>query len=123
MPDDERDSLFDVLRDGAALTGLAGPGPVKVLAVDRLTNDSASVAYRTEDGVLAEKIVFADMLPNLRAVKPGNAFSFDADPGSFLLAAEARRMRLVHLFDPLAALGTSDIDPLPHQLRDHATRR
>lgn len=26
-------------------------------------------------------------------------------------------MRLAHLFDPLAALGTSDVDPLPHQLR------
>jgi hypothetical protein len=117
MPDDEQDSLFSVLREGAQLTGLAGSGPVKVLSVDRLTDDSASVAYRTEDGVLAEKIVFADMLPILRVVKPGSAFSFDADPDSFLLAAEARRMRLAHLFDPLAALGTSDVDPLPHQLR------
>ena len=117
MPDDERSSLFSVLREGAQLTGLAGPGPVKILSVDRLTDDSASVAYRTEVGVLAEKIVFADMLPNLRAVKPGSAFSFDADPDSFLLAAEARRMRLAHLFDPLAALGTSEVDPLPHQLR------
>lgn len=26
-------------------------------------------------------------------------------------------MRLAHLFDPQAALGTSDVDPLPHQLR------
>ena len=117
MLDDEESSLFSVLREGSQLTGLAGSGPVKVLSVDRLTNDSASVAYRTEDGVLAEKIVFADTLPNLRVVKPGSAFSFDAAPDSFLLAAEARRMRLAYLFDPLAALGTSDVDPLPHQLR------
>ena len=26
-------------------------------------------------------------------------------------------MRLAHLFDPQAELGTSDVDPLPHQLR------
>lgn len=110
-------SLFSVVTVGASVAGLAGPGPVKVLSVDRLTDDSASVAYRTEDGGLAEKIVFADMLPHLRAVAPGSAFTFDAEPSAFLLAAEARRMRLAHLFDPLTALGTSNVDPLPHQLR------
>lgn len=110
-------SLWSVLQVGATVTGLAGSLPAKVLAVDRLTDQSANVAYRTEDSGLAEKIVFADMLPHLKAVKPGSAFTFDASPEAFLLAAEARRMRLAHLFDPLAALGTSDVDPLPHQLR------
>lgn len=111
------DSLFSVLAVGARVTGLSGPAPSKILAVDRLTDDSANVTYRTEDNLLAEKIVFADSLPHLKAVKPGIAFTFDASPEAFLLAAEARRMRLAHLFDPLAALGTSDVDPLPHQLR------
>jgi superfamily II DNA or RNA helicase len=78
--------------------------------------DGANVAYRTEAGI-AEKIVFADGLSRLREVKPGVAFSFDADPTAFLLAAEARRMGLAHLFDPQAALGVSDVQPLPHQLR------
>jgi SNF2 family DNA or RNA helicase len=110
-------SLYSVLSVGATVTGLAGQIPAKIISVDRLTDDSASVAYRTEDGVLAEKIVFADMLPHLKAVTPGSAFTFDASSQAFLLAAEARRMRLAHLFDPLAALGTSSVDPLPHQLR------
>ena len=109
-------SLFDLLQVGASVTGLAGAEPVKIVAVERLTDDSANVAYRSETGIV-EKIVFADALNHLRAVKPGLAFSFDAEPDAFLLAAEARRMRLAHLFDPLAALGTSDVQPLPHQLR------
>lgn len=117
MSADSTESLFSLLRQGAQLTGLAGPNPVTVVSVEPLTDDSAFVAYRTEDGALLEKIVFADALPHLKAVKPGRAFSFDAEPAAFLLAAEARRMRLAHLFDPLAALGTSDVDPLPHQLR------
>ncbi|MET7706956.1 helicase-related protein [Micromonospora sp. NPDC005413] len=117
MSEASGESLFSVLTVGATVKGLAGPVPAKILSVDRLTDDSASVAYRTEEGGLAEKIIFADMLPHLKAVKPGSAFTFDADPDAFLLAAEARRMRLAHLFDPLAALGTSDVDPLPHQLR------
>lgn len=106
-----------MLTVGSTVTGLAGSTPAKVLSVDRLTDDSANVAYRTEEGGLAEKIVFSDMLPHLKAVQPGSVFTFDASPEAFLLAAEARRMRLAHLFDPLAALGTSEVDPLPHQLR------
>lgn len=117
MGETSGDSLFSVLTVGATVNGLAGPVPAKILSVDRLTDDSASVAYRTEEGGLGEKIVFADMLPHLKAVKPGSAFTFDASSDAFLLAAEARRMRLAHLFDPLSALGTSDVDPLPHQLR------
>lgn len=117
MTDEATDSLFSVLVVGATVTGLAGQAPVKVLSIDRLTDDSASVAYRSEDGALAEQIVFSDALQKLRAVKVGRAFSFDASPQAFLLAAESRRMKLAHLFDPLAALGTSNVDPLPHQLR------
>src|SRR3954469_22737281 len=109
--------VLEVIRPGAVLRGLAGPEPVTVVAVDRLTDDSANVAYRTESGALAERMVFSSDLPGLTPVQAGAAFSFDGDPASFKLAAEARRMRLAHLFDPQAALGTSDVDPLPHQLR------
>lgn len=83
-------SLFSVLTLGATVNGLAGPVTAKILSVDRLTDDSASVAYRTEDGGLADKIVFADMLPHLKAVTPGKAFTFDAASDAFILAAEAR---------------------------------
>jgi SNF2 family DNA or RNA helicase len=108
--------MFDILQVGASVTGLAGPDPVKIVAVERLTDDSANVAFRTDSGI-TEKIVFADALNHARVVKPGFAFSFDADPTAFLLAAEARRMQLAYLFDSLAALGTSNVQPLPHQLR------
>ncbi|MFB8765314.1 helicase-related protein [Nocardiopsis alba] len=108
--------LFDVLQVGAMVTGLAGPEPVKIIAVERLTDDSANVIYRAESGP-AERIVYANAVQHIRAVKPGLSFSFDADSNAFLLAAEARRMRLAYLFDPQAALGTSDVQPLPHQLR------
>ena len=110
------ESILDVLRVGETVTGLAGSTPVKILAVERLAADSASVAYRTESGVV-EKIIYGDSLSNVQAVEPGLPFAFDADPNSFMLAAEARRMQLAHLFDPQGALGTSDVRPLPHQLR------
>ena len=88
-----------------------------IMVVSRLTDDSVNVVYKTETGGLAERMVFASDLPRLTPVEAGAAFSFDGQPASFKLAAESRRMRLAHLFDPQAALGTSDVDPLPHQLR------
>ena len=114
---DDDAPLLQVLRAGAVLRGLSGSDLVTIVAVTRLTDDSANVVYRTERGGLGERMVFAADLPGLTPVEAGAAFSFDGDPASFKLAAEARRMRLAHLFDPQAALGTSDVDPLPHQLR------
>ncbi len=105
------------LRPGAVVSGLAGPQTATILSVIRLTDDSATVVYRNDEGALDEKIVFAEQLAAIREVSAGAAFTFDADPASFWLAAEARRMRLAFLFDPQSALGTSDVDPLPHQLR------
>jgi superfamily II DNA or RNA helicase len=108
---------MEVLRVDAVLKGLVGPEPVTVVGVNRLTDESANIVYRTEQGTFGERMVFASDLSLITTVDAGAAFAFDGDPRGFKLAAEARRMRLAHLFDPQAALGTSDVDPLPHQLR------
>src|SRR5437667_4574040 len=46
----------------------------------------------------------------------GAGFSFDGDATSFLLGAEAERIRIGHQFDPLFAVNSSVVDPLPHQV-------
>lgn len=43
-------------------------------------------------------------------------WAFDADPAEWRLAAEALRIRCAALYDPMLAVSTSDLDPLPHQL-------
>ena len=53
----------------------------------------------------------------LSVVDDGRGFAFDADGGEFRLAAEARRIRLAHLFDPRLAVHLSVLDPLPHQIQ------
>jgi superfamily II DNA or RNA helicase len=42
---------------------------------------------------------------------------FDAPADDFKLAAEAQRIRLAGLHDPMAALASSAVQPLPHQLQ------
>ena len=46
----------------------------------------------------------------------GQQHSFDGDPQLFLLGAEAERIRIAHQFDPLFAVNSSIVDPLPHQV-------
>jgi SNF2 family DNA or RNA helicase len=43
-------------------------------------------------------------------------WSFDGDGALFRLVSEAQRIRLAHLFDPVLAVHTSIVDPLPHQI-------
>jgi hypothetical protein len=44
------------------------------------------------------------------------SWSFDADANMLRLVSEAYRIRMAYLFDPLLAVHTSLIDPLPHQI-------
>ena len=52
----------------------------------------------------------------LKLVGQGRPWAFDGDGALFRLVSEAQRIRLAHLFDPLLAVHTSVIDPLPHQI-------
>ena len=49
-------------------------------------------------------------------VTVGRPWSFDGDGGLFRLVSEAHRIRLAHLFDPVLAVHTSLVEPLPHQI-------
>lgn len=43
-------------------------------------------------------------------------FTYDGDGEAFLLGAEAERISIAHQFDPLFAVSSSIVDPLPHQV-------
>ncbi|MEZ4525351.1 MAG: DEAD/DEAH box helicase [Desulfobacterales bacterium] len=53
---------------------------------------------------------------HLHPVTAGRPWSFDGNGADFKIAAEAHRIRLAHLFDPLMAVRTSTVEPLPHQI-------
>ena len=48
--------------------------------------------------------------------KQGRPWSFDGDGRLFRLVSEANRIKLAHLFDPILAVHTSEVEPLPHQI-------
>ena len=53
---------------------------------------------------------------DLFIAEAGRHWAFDADPKFFKLAAEAYRINLAYLFDPMMAVHTSNVEPLPHQI-------
>ncbi len=57
----------------------------------------------------------ATAMAALRKVR-GDHHTFQGDPARFLLGAEAERIRVAHQFDPLFAVNSSIVDPLPHQV-------
>ena len=106
---------FADLAAGMRLSGVEADVNVTVVAVDIHGPNSATLTYRTTDGRLGERIVFADGLAEL-AEASERRWSFDADGSMFRLASEARRMQQAHLADPFAAVDTSNIEPYPHQI-------
>lgn len=100
---------------GMRLAG-ATSDPVTVKGVQLLGSDLLEVTYRSDDGTLGEQILTRDHERVLRDLA-ATTWTFDADAAEFALAAEAMRMRMAGLFDPMLAVTTSNVEPLPHQIR------
>lgn len=109
-------SLGDLER-GTKLTGVIPGQVVTVATAIPLGNDAAEVFYTASDGSVGREVFDADSISNVRIVKSDDGPAFDADPDEFRLAAEALRIKSAALYDPMSAVYSSDIDPLPHQIR------
>ncbi|MCL4799149.1 MAG: DUF3883 domain-containing protein [Burkholderiales bacterium] len=104
------------LRPDAAVRGLAPDGAVAVVSVQWHGSDALTLIYRAPNGRVAEEILYRHDEPRLEVVEQGRPWSFDGDGALFRLVSEAHRIRLAHLFDPVLAVHTSLVEPLPHQI-------
>jgi superfamily II DNA or RNA helicase len=105
------------LKPGTHVRGLAGSGEVRLIQVVPQGSDALVITYKDDDaGRTDDTILFGADLDKLQIVSDTSRWSFDADATHFVLASEARRMQLAHLFDPYLAVNTSAVEPLPHQI-------
>ena len=114
----EHESLsFEDLQQGVSVSGVIPNQLVRVAAAIPMGN-AVNLVYITADGDTGQEIIDQDSIGQLRIVKAqGQAPQLDADQEDFRLAAEALRISYAALYDPMAAVYASDIDPLPHQIR------
>ena len=106
------------LRAGQRLRGLVPGQTVTLIAIDPIDAGLFEVFYRDDSGRSgARAITDADAAQFEIAGDFDSAPAYDADPDEFRLAAEALRIKYAALYDPMAAVNSSDVDPLPHQIR------
>ena len=106
------------LRAGQRLRGLVPGRAVTLIAMDPVDAGLVEVFCRDDSGRIgARAITDADVARFEIAGDFDSASAFDADPDEFRLAAEALRIKYAALYDPMVAVNTSDVDPLPHQIR------
>jgi SNF2 family DNA or RNA helicase len=104
------------LQPNAAVRGILPDGIVTVVSVQWFGSEALELTYKTSAGRVANELVYRHDEPRIEIVEAGRPWSFDGDGGLFRLVSEANRIRLAHLFDPVLAVHTSIVDPLPHQI-------
>ena len=110
-------ATLEDLQPDAEVTGIHPDGPVTVVRAKWHGARAVTLTYRTSDGAVLERMLFRDDEPALTvSAAARGGWSFKGDGRLFRLAAEARRIRLAHLFDPYLALEASQVRPFPHQI-------
>ena len=104
------------LTPGITVRGIAGDAVTAVVKVEWHGSDALTVIHRLPSGQLAEDVLYRQDEARLKAEAQERPWRFDGDGALYRLVAEAQRIRLAHLFDPLLAVHTALVEPLPHQV-------
>lgn len=103
-------------KPGLALTGIEPDRIVLAVAVLPLSENAVTLIYRLPDGAIRERLLTELDFPSISVATKERPWSFEGDGIAFKLAVEAKRIDLAFLFDPMMAVHTSNVEPLPHQI-------
>src|SRR5213594_5212668 len=109
-------SRLEDLQPSAAVRGVLPDALVTVVSVQWFGSEALELTYKTPSGRVANELLYRDDEQRLEIVEAGRPWSFDGDGALFRLVSEAQRIHLAHLFDPVLAVHTSVVEPLPHQI-------
>jgi superfamily II DNA or RNA helicase len=104
------------LQPTAALRGILPEEVVTVVSVQWFGSEALELTYKGASGRVANELLYRHDESRLHILEHGRPWSFDGDGHLFRLVSEAHRIRLAHLFDPVLAVHTSLVEPLPHQI-------
>jgi len=104
------------LQPKTVLRGILPDCLVTVTSVQWFGSEALELTFKDPSGRVANQLLYRHDEQRLEVVEQGRPWSFDGDGALFRLVSEAHRIRLAHLFDPVLAVHTSLVDPLPHQI-------
>ncbi len=103
-------------KPNASIRGILNDALVTVISVQWHGSDAVELTYKEPNGRVANTLIFRSDEDRYDLVEEGRPWSFDGDGHLFRLVSEAHRIHLAHLFDPVLAVHTSLVEPLPHQI-------
>lgn len=104
------------LQEDIAVQGLHPSGPVQIVRAQRMGQDSLKLTFTDRSGQVHQQLLTRADESGLALVESEVSWGFSADAEQFKLGVEAQRIQLAHLFDPMMAVHTSNVEPLPHQI-------
>ncbi|WP_250655180.1 helicase-related protein [Alkalimarinus coralli] len=107
--------LEDIKKD-AQVRGIQAEEIVRVVQVEPVGDAAITVYYKDSQGKLGEQMLFRSDEARLELATVGRPWAFDAPGAEFKLGLEAYRISQAALFDPMMAVHTSNVEPLPHQI-------
>lgn len=109
-------SRLEDLQPNVAVGGVLPDALVTVVSIQWFGSEAIELTYKDPAGRVANQLLYRHDEPRIEIVEQGRPWSFDGDGALFRLVSEAHRIRLAHLFDPVLAVHTSVVEPLPHQI-------
>src|SRR5215472_8213618 len=109
-------SKLEALQPNATIRGILPDSLVTIVNVQWFGSTAVELTYKTPAGKVANELLYRHDEPRIEVVEFGRPWSFDGNGAAFRLVSEAHRIRLAHLFDPVLAVHTSLVEPLPHQI-------
>ncbi|HSW35923.1 MAG TPA: SNF2-related protein [Candidatus Limnocylindrales bacterium] len=109
-------SKLEEIKSDALVEGILPDSPVTIVNVNWFGTDAVEITYKSFKGKVSSEILYRSDESRINVIERGRPWSFDGDGASFRLVSEANRIRLAHLFDPVLAVHTSLVEPLPHQI-------
>lgn len=104
------------LQPNASVRGILPDTLATVVSVEWFGSETVEVTFKDPAGKLSNELLYRHDECRIEVVELGRPWSFDGDGALFRLVSEAHRIRLAHLFDPVLAVHTSLVEPLPHQI-------
>jgi superfamily II DNA or RNA helicase len=109
-------SKLEELQPNASVHGILPDCLVTVINIQWFGSEALELTYKDPAGKLANELLYRHDESRLEVMALGRPWSFDGNGNQFRLVSEAHRIRLAHLFDPVLAVHTSVVEPLPHQI-------
>ena len=104
----------DEIKKGSVIKGPNWPEPVEIKVIEIESGCVHIIGETKYSGRSVDQFFLEDEFKNIEIEQLST--DFNEDPEKVFLAVEATRYRFASMYDPLLAMNTSKVDPLPHQI-------